>query len=144
MKTREDFVSNSSSCSFVIKKPVGCVRALAKKLKMTVDDIVADLNSSDSQSLADMSVYIFKDDDSFDSKSMRFYEFMRDYQDYQFGEQSIVEFMCDDYEEDRKQMLRLLYNAFQKCGYEVDEEDSEHEFLYENENSKVITNLMRL
>ena len=79
MKIRKDFVSNSSSCSFVISNPTGCVEAFSKLLEMPIDDIIADLASNYVSDLNELQVYVFEDDTTWDSTEMTFLEFLEAY-----------------------------------------------------------------
>lgn len=143
MKIRNEFVSNSSSCSFVINNPVGCVEAFSKILGMSTKEIVSDLTCNYVPDLSELTVYVFEDNKTWDNKSYTFLEFLEMFSKEALNEYNVVEFQCDDYEAAKKTMLRYLYIAFKKCGYEVDANSSEHEFLYDTE-SKVTERLSKL
>ena len=143
MKIRKDFVSNSSSCSFVINNPVGCVEAFSKVLGMTTEEVIKDLTSNYVPDLNEIMVYVFQDNKTWDNKSYTFVEFLEMFSKETLNKQNVVEFQCDDYDSAKKTMLRYLYNAFKKCGYEVDAESSEHPFMYDTD-SKVTELLSKL
>lgn len=138
MKTRNDFVSNSSSCSFIIHNPNGCVQKLIDKLNMAKDDIVAALNMYENFELRELNTHVSQNGDMWNGDTLNFAEFIKKYASTNISDKDVVEFECDDYDEPKKNMLRLLYNVFANLGYNVDAKDSEHEFLCEDKTDLMV------
>lgn len=132
MKIRNNYVSNSSSCSFIVRNPNDCVQKLLYKLNMTKDELLAALDEYGNFDLKDITVCFFKDESSWDGENLNFAEFIDKYANESILGKSIVEFECDDYEDSKKNVLRLLYKVFANLGYDIDAKNSEHEFLYED------------
>ena len=133
MKTRNDFVSNSSSCSFIIKDVAKGVKALESF------DV---LNCPD---MDNVEVTFTLKEDVFKSLNMPRLERWRDDRTHEvfcscaasellnlpsLALENLfdLEFQCDDYEQHAVFMLSLLYKALQLNGVEVDDEHSEIEF----------------
>ena len=140
MKTREDYVSNSSSCSFIINDPV--------KFKHAVNE----LGCNDGYDLHDLDVRIecspedrkfFEDNDiasniwEYDGKC-RFstgIESIFALDDNDLKKIKLIELQCDDYETGNLFMLSVLKKALENMGVPVDSSESEHPLMLEDEDN---------
>ena len=147
MKTRNDFVSNSSSCSFVIND----VAAGLKTLK--------DFDILDASDMNDLSVNFILSEDVFNALNMPKLESWRDdrshevfcrcepYELLQLPKLAIenltkLEFQCDDYEQQAVFILSLLFEALRIKGIDVDNDNSEIDFPSVNDSDCVAAKLL--
>lgn len=156
MKTRTDFVSNSSSCSFVIndvKKAVSCIKSLGDG-----GIIPYDLDSLDIRISATRKV--LKDLCEKLEKSSYYADYFSDNLevddccDFTLGElESIpddfidkigsVRFTCDDFEHTQVMYLSLLYLFLKNEGVDVNDDDSEQPLMFQDNDSTFLGNLFR-
>ena len=148
MKIRADFVSNSSSCSFIIND----VQAGLKALKEF--DI---LGASDISSIG---ARFTLSEEAFNALSMPELECWRDEREHevfcscdpsellQLPKQALkslkdLEFQCDDCEQEAVFMLALLYEAFRIKGVDVDNGCSEMDFPSTDDSDCVAAKLLK-
>ena len=137
MKIRSDYVSNSSSSSFIIKKDA------AKAAKMFLDDFGDCIYGSYNPLGETMNVGVrtvgMSEDDWIDWNNPE--KFCEDYIQGEYDgdtdthadpkkPEDIVElgFECDDWDVASMGNLAFLYKYFKKFGFEPDDSDSEHDF----------------
>ena len=134
MKTRTDFVSNSSSCSFVIKKNA------SKAAKMFLEDFgkfIADGMQTMGESMNIGYKLASKHKDEFFEwqSPCQFVSLFSDIENDDENEKldaddiDELSFECDDYDSSSVSYLTLMYRYFDKFGFSADASDSEHEFL---------------
>lgn len=155
MKVRSDFVSNSSSCSFVLKQPFEACKQLFNECKESLDSISwADVDSlevvlygseKDLKQLKSMldfgneSIYPSYCDDGLFTlgvSATTFLSVLADIYDSEhskeadaFSKVAHIQFTTDDYDRAGVRLLYLLYEYFGKnCKADVSREDSEHDF----------------
>ncbi len=138
MKVRADYVSNSSSSSFVIKKDA------AKAAKMFLDDFGDCIHDAFDPLGETMNIGVrtvgASEDDWLDWFSPE--RFCGDYIDGPYdgvtdthadplNPEDIAElgFECDDWDKESMGNLAFLYKYFKKFGFRPDDSDSEHDFL---------------
>ena len=127
MKTRQDFVSNSSSCSFVVNNPKNFIKKIMDKLD--IKDITASLYDSMFDNIeVGIPKNSNKDDwDYYDWSS--FNSFFIENAKNDFKNIKEISFMCDDYDTKAVMRLIMLYHAFKNLGFNVSCEDSERDFI---------------
>ena len=134
MKTRNDFVSNSSSCSFVIKENA------AQAAKMFLEDFAGFLHES-YDPMGDTMNIGFKlasePEDAWctwQSPSQFVCSFTGgstedDIEGYDPSSIDELSFECDDYDSSSVSYLVLLHKYFSKFGFKPDASESEKDFL---------------
>jgi len=152
MKTRNDFVSNSSSCSFVIND----LKAFNEKLKVL--SASKDGNSIDIFWMYDLEIRfnfkntednkkVFKDftdrytytDDEWIYGSGDFEKFLQIDPKYYSQLNDVEVYAYDDCGNEGVQKLALLYWAMRAKGVDVDNSESEHEYeLFPNVPAQLV------
>lgn len=141
MKIRNDFVSNSSSCSFIILDPLKFKEALVKfggdyMWELKDFEIRAECALSNRDAFKD----IIKDDSygyEYDCK----YRFpisideLFSLSDDKYSLISSIEFQCDDFNTSHVFMLSILKKALENMEVSVTSEYSEHPLLLEDEDN---------
>ena len=134
MKTRNDFVSNSSSCSFVIKDNA------AQAAKMFLEDFGGYLNSGWNTMGDSMNIGFKLDSETEDawctwqspSQFVRSFSGGSPEDDIEGRDPSRIDelsFECDDYDSSSVSYLMLLHKYFSKFGFKPDASESEKDFL---------------
>ena len=149
MKERHDFVSNSSSCSFVINDSV--------KFKHAINDL-----NGNAYDLEGIEAYVEckpEHKDYFKSKEdlMRYdpWEYdgicrfsasiygILDMNDDELKMIDMIELQCDDFEAGHVFLLSLLKKALENMGVPVNSENSEHPLILEDEDDYDGNNFLR-
>jgi len=143
MKIRNDFVSNSSSCSFVIRDNA------AQAAKMFLEDFGSFINGSWDPMGESMNIGFKLDSESEDMWRTwqspeqfvsTFSEACFDDEEEQAEKHDVssideLAFECDDYDHSSMTYLTLMYRYFDKFGFKPDASETEHEFLGEDSKS---------
>ena len=126
MKIRSDYVSNSSSSSFMIKKNAD------EAFKMFCDDFADFLldNYMPSEITDHISINIKTKADLDSWNYTSFEEFMESVKDGKrsFSDIANFGFTCDDWESTGNMYLSFLMQYFKKFGFEPDTSESERDF----------------
>lgn len=139
MKKRIDFVSNSSSCSFVINDPMMFKDVTLKWTKCGVHDL-NHLSMYLICKLEDKSLFPenwSSEGWSYDGEyrfSVSFDDFMS-LPDDTVSKLTSIEFMCDDFDTCNVLMLSVLKKALENNKVPVDSSNSEHPLLLEDEDN---------
>lgn len=160
MKIRSDFVSNSSSCSFIISDPLkACsifsqafhntevpssfeeieIQGYAKNkwFRKVETDITGESSFEDTWKDYRTGEITKKDpeDEGWDSIYLRFSHLIdaRKHLD-SYGKMSRIRFSCEDYNRDACINLKDLYEFFKRNGCNPEADESEMEFLGDREN----------
>lgn len=124
MKIRSDYVSNSSSSSFMIEKKAD------EAFKMFCDDFADFLldNYMPSEITDHISINIKTKEDLDSWNYMSFEEFMESVKDGKMSFSDIANFgfTCDDWDSTGNMYLTFLMQYFEKFGFEPDTRESEH------------------
>ena len=153
MKVRSDFVSNSSSCSFVLKSPFEACKQLQSECRDSLNHIpwsdIENIEMSiygDEQSLKNLkevldisSEDIYPDFYSgfclgvsattFFGSLVGIFDGAYPEKAKAFSKITSIQFSVDDYDRSGVRMLCLLYQYFeQNCKADVNRDDSEHDF----------------
>ena len=156
MKTRTDFVSNSSSCSFVIndiKKTVQCLKSINGD-----GYIPSELDELDLRIYAKRSV-LKELLDALDREPSYYDNFTRDLDiedSYDFTlsqlenipdellqKISSIYITCDDYEQDKVMYLSMLYMFLKNEGVDVDCSDSERDLMFQEGDTSFLGKLLK-
>ena len=156
MKTRTDFVSNSSSCSFVIndiKKTVQCLKSIngdgyipsefdelnlriyAKRsvLKELLDALDQEPSYYDNFT-RDLDI-----EDSYDFTLSQ----LENIPDELLQKISSIYITCDDYEQDKVMYLSVLYMFLKNEGVDVDCSDSERDLMFQEGDTSFLGKLLK-
>lgn len=142
MKTRFDFVSNSSSCSFVVKDPL---KFKQKMCEWTLDNGFFDMRGISTYVSCDNKLKdAFKDKEEkttysceYDGK-YRFYmelEKICSLSDEELSKIDSIELICDNFEQYDVFVLSILKIALEKSGISVTSENSDHPLLLEDKDN---------
>ena len=126
MKTRTDFVSNSSSCSFVINAKRSVLKELLDALDQEpsyYDNFTRDL-------------YI---EDSYDFTLSQ----LENIPDELLQKISSIYITCDDYEQDKVMYLSVLYMFLKNEGVDVDCSDSERDLMFQEGDTSFLGKLLK-
>lgn len=147
MKTRNDFVSNSSSCSFIVSDPKKMFDTLHKLLDDDVDWFDADFFNgitviaiAKKPDEAFFKKQIASDDISICSwcdelqMNMSMYVFAN-FSDEIVSKLTSVSLECDDYDHNAVANLSLLKKALCNLGIDADSSCSEHDLLFDGNNN---------
>lgn len=156
MKTRTDFVSNSSSCSFVIndvKKTVACLKSINGD-----GYIPSELDELDLRIYAKRSVLkelldaldrepSYYDNFTGDLDIEDSYDFtlsqLENIPDELLQKISSIYITCDDYEQDKVMYLSVLYMFLKNEGVDVDCNDSEQELMFQEGDTSFLGKLLK-
>lgn len=138
MKIRNDYVSNSSSCSFVINDPI----AFKNKALEWSRNCAYELDHLTMYAMCKSGDKSFFqrtwEDDGWDyDGTCRFSINVDDFMslDDETLEKIVsIEFMCDDYDQGNVFLLSVLKKALENSGIPVDSSDSEHSLLLEDDS----------
>lgn len=143
MKIRNDYVSNSSSSSFVVETNA------SDAAKMFISDFGEFLKDAWNDPLGETMHIGYKlkskKSDWFDYSSPNVFCFaveMKDKDDNEDEEQEKIDlddieeiqFECDDYDNAAMMYLRFLYKYFEKLGFKPDDSNSEQDFRKEGDS----------
>lgn len=138
MKIRNDYVSNSSSSSFILNETDG-IRMFAEDFNEFIVDAYEPLGET-------FHIYIKlkKDMDSWNSTD--YDEFINGLEsgEYKWDDVDHIRFDCDDWDATGKMYLYFLYRYFEKFGYHPDDSDTEHSFRDGGNDSFLTKILARL
>lgn len=140
MKIRNDFVSNSSSCSFIIEDIAAGLQALKE------------LDILDAYEFNDIEIRFIVNNKTFHANKMDKYESWRDeqYDEVHCSCAAIelvqlpaaikqnmknLEFLCDDYNQNASLIVALLYKVLKLMDVSVNNENSEMNFPTEDSDS---------
>lgn len=140
MKTRIDFVSNSSSCSFIVNDPLKFKDALAKLgskdgYDLHMLEVRAECSPEDKKTLEDQD--IISDAWKYDGicRFSTSIESLLALDEEHFKLVKTIELECDDYETGNLFMLSVLKRALENMGVSVDSSNSEHPLMLEDEDN---------
>lgn len=137
MKIRTDYVSNSSSCSFVVKG--------SDSAKTFYDDFGEFLNEYEVMGES-MRVKVMLSDANDDWDYVDLDAFVESVKsgDRKWEDVKLIDFDCDDYDTQGCTYLQLLYTYFEKLGFNPNDDDSEMSFRSEQENSMMVKLMKRI
>lgn len=156
MKTRTDFVSNSSSCSFVIKDVKNALTAI--KSLGTDGFIPYELDDIDLHVYAKRSVIkeLFDILERTPSHYDDFNHNLDDEDSYGFNLSALesipdsimqkidyIYLQCDDYEQTKVLYLSVLYMFLKNEGVDVDCSDSEHELMFQDGDTSFLGKMLK-
>lgn len=134
MKLRVDYVSNSSSASFIVRG--------SDAAKTFYDDFGEFLGKCDAMGET-MRVSVKVDDDCWDCIDIdKFASSIVD-GNRKWEDVKSIYFSCDDYDSTGIMYLQSLYMYFEKLGFNPDDSDSERGFRLDSRNNNMILKLMK-
>lgn len=136
MKIRSDYVSNSSSASFVVNG--------FEPAKAFYDDFGEFLNQYEVMGES-MRVKVRISDAKDDWDYVDLLDFVREIDDgkRKWEDIEVIDFYCDDYDSTGCTYLRLLYAYFEKLGFNPNDDDSEMGFRDESGSDNMMFKLMK-
>ena len=155
MKTRTDFVSNSSSCSFVIrdvKEALAAIKTLGTDdyVPYELDDLILRIYAKRSV-LRDL-ITILDRPTEYDD----FTQHLDDVDSYDFSLSMLeripdsllqkidyVYLTCEDYEQEKVLYLSVLYKFLKNEKVDVDDIDSERPLMFQDRDDSFLGQLMR-
>lgn len=128
MKVRNDYVSNSSSASFVIRE--GVERAFT----VFCEDFRSFLEENGLESLGETFniAIMLKDSSDWDYYTGSIFDFLEEVEseklNVKLSDLEYIRFDCDDWDSNGLMSLGMLYAYFNKLGFKPDASDSERDF----------------
>ena len=121
MKIRTDYVSNSSSSSFIVRD--------SNAVKMFYDDFKESMKEYEPMGET-MSVIIQTKEHAKSYDDMYYDDFAKSIEDgsLKFEDVEYIYFDCDDWDATGMMYLNFLYKYFEKFGFHPDDSDSERDF----------------
>lgn len=121
MKIRTDYVSNSSSSSFIVRD--------SNAVKMFYEDFKESMNEYEPMGET-MCVRIKTKEHANSYDSMNYDDFVKSIEDgsLKFEDVEYIYFDCDDWDATGMMYLNFLYKYFEKFGFHPDDSDSERDF----------------
>lgn len=156
MKTRTDFVSNSSSCSFVIndvKKTIECLKSLNGDgyVPSALDELDVRIFAKRSV-LKELLDVLDKDPSYYDDFTKNLdvedsYDFnlsqLENIPDNILQQINSIYITCDDYEHIKVMYLSVLYLFLKNEGVDVDCSDSEQELMFQDGDTSLLGKMLR-
>lgn len=137
MKIRSDYVSNSSSSSFIVRD--------SNAVKMFYEDFKEFMNEYEPMGET-MRIRIQTKEQSDSYDSMQYDDFAKSIEDgsLKFEDVNYIDFDCEDWDATGMMYLNFLYKYFEKFGFHPDESDSEHDFRSRGNDNFLLKILDRL
>lgn len=137
MKLRVDYVSNSSSASFVVNG--------YDSAKAFYDDFGEFLNEYEvmGESMR-VRVMLSDSNDDWDYVDLGVFVDSVKSGERKWEDVELIDFDCDDYDTQGCTYLQLLYTYFEKLGFKPNDDDSEMGFRSEPENNMMVKLMKRI
>lgn len=159
MKTRADFVSNSSSCSFVIrdvKSALAAIKSLGTDgfVPRDIDDLILRIYAK-RRVIRDLIIMLDKpgrddfswrpdDDDCYDVSLCEFASIPDNLlQDSFLQKIDCIYLTCEDYEQEKFLYISVLYAFLKNEKVDVDASDSERPLMFQCNDDSFLSQLMR-